>query len=212
VPELSRSPKRLRSHSKIDYMKSAWLAYFFSNAVPIKIAAQATQLTPKTVRAVYLDLRKRLLKPEFRRWHYTAGLESPVVSQSPDEIGPGMEFYDLLAECASNETCIRNYRLGNRKRRECRSCPLKKALTPIGMTKAFGMIDGTHMLYEAIGIRGEKGKPRGALLKERTIHMFVVTVAAANSKKLPNGLFAPLDQTFLSGGTLVTLLMASEDS
>ncbi len=32
--------------------------------------------------------------------------------------------FDLLARCAGNETCARNYRLGNRKARQCRACPL----------------------------------------------------------------------------------------
>lgn len=201
--------KRLRAHSKFGNQTFYSLAYYFCAGVPLKDAASATGLTPKTVRAVFLDFRKKLLRPEFRRWHYTASLQKPSSGDPAGELGPKIGYYDFLAQCAFNETCIRNYRLGNRKSRECRSCPLRPYATDEQLAYQFNMFEAIRMFYEQVGIRGEKEKLLGLLLKERMIHTFVVNVSIANSKKLPNGLCAPLDKGFRSCGTLVSLLMST---
>ncbi|BBK29660.1 hypothetical protein EDC65_0055 [Stella humosa] len=197
---------QFRAGAKFDEMTLMRLVYCFCQGLGVQLAARSTGLTAKTVRGVYIALRKRLLKPAFNRWH---GTNRAVIRTPMPEFEPLLRavYFDRLGRCAGNETCARNYRLGNRKRRECRSCPLVDALPPEGRAEAYVVIDAVHAFYEAIGIRGEKDIGPIMLFRERLIHRTVVGTVQNHSRKRENGLFDPNEREFLSGGTLLDLLL-----
>lgn len=196
---------RFRARAKFDEATLVRLVYCFCQGVPLKIAARSTGLSIKTVRGLYLDLRKRLLKPAFNRWHGTANrfLKLP----GPEyEVALRVAYFDMLARCAGNETCARNYRLGNRKRRQCRNCPLAEVVSDERRVDAYTVIDTVHEFYERLGIRGEKGIPPMLLFRERLIHTTVVATVQNHSRKLENGFFDPNERRFLSGGELLHMV------
>lgn len=197
---------QFRARAKFDEPTLMRLVYCFCQGVPLKIAARSTALSVKTVRGLYLDLRKRLLKPAFNRWHGTANrfLKLP----GPEyEAALRVAYFDMLARCAGNETCARNYRLGNRKSRQCRNCPLAEVVSDERRTDAYTVIDTVHEFYERLGLRGEKGVPSTLLFRERLIHTAVVATVQNHSRTLPNGFFDPNERAFMSGGTLLDILL-----
>lgn len=197
---------RLRARAKYDEATLVRLVYFFCNGVPVAIAARNTGLSAKTVRGVYLALRKRLLEPAFNRWHGTN--VKPLTLPGPEyEVMLRAAYFDALTQCAGNETCARNYRLGNRKQRQCRTCPLATVFSDKRRADAYRLIDTVHDFYERLGIRGEKDKPPVMLFRERIIHTSVVGTVHANSRKLANGFFDPNERAFLSGGMLLDSLL-----
>lgn len=199
---------RLRARAKYDEATFVRLVYFFCNGVPIKIAARNTALSAKTVRSVYIDLRKRLLEPAFNRWHGTS--QRLLALTAPDEEFAARTLYlDALARCAGNESCARNYRLGNRKKRQCRTCPLAAANSDEPRAEAYAVIDAVHDFYERLGIRGEKDIPPAILFRERLIHTAVIGTVHANSRRLQSGFFDPSEETFTSGGPLLRLFFAN---
>ena len=201
-----RRRNRLRARAKFDEATLVRLVYFFCNGVPVAIAARNTGLSTKTVRGVYIDLRARLLKPEFSRWHGTSqrllGLTGP-----DEEFAVRTLYLDLLGRCAGNATCARNYRLGNRNKRQCRACPLAAANSDACRPEAYAVIDAVHDFYERLGIRGEKDIPPAILFRERLVHTAVIGTVHANSKKLDNGFIDPNERAFLSGGELLSVLL-----
>lgn len=198
-------PARLRPGARYDDATFIRLVYFFCNGLPVRLTAKLTGLTPKTVRGVYLELRARLLEPQFNRWHATNGrlVDLPEVG---GEAIIRAGFFFVLAQCANNETCARNWRLGNRKKRQCRSCPLADVYRDNDRAAAHTVIDTVHQFYERIGIRGEKEGNSVLLFRERLVHMTVVATARANSVIMANGLASPKDRGFLSASTLVSAL------
>jgi len=209
MPSTAPPPARrnqFRAAAKVDELTVIRLAYCFCQGLSLQAAAHATGLSAKTVRSHYLALRQRLLKPAFNRWH---GVHTHLVRvPSPEEeIALRIGYIATLATCAGNETCTRNYRLGNRKRRQCRSCPLATALSDARRGAAYALIDTVHAFYERLGIRGEKDRPPELLFLERLIHTNTVASALEHSRRTTSGLFDPNERTFLSGGTLLDLLL-----
>ncbi|MBE9188647.1 hypothetical protein IQ270_29465 [Microcoleus sp. LEGE 07076] len=182
------------------------LVYCFCQGIGTKVAARNTGLSVKTVRGLYIALRERLRKPAFNRWH---GLNRMLTSVSvPEhELIIRAEYFETLAACGLNETCRRNFRLGNRKARQCRACPLALVYSNERRTEAFMVIDAVHDFYERIGIRGEKDRPGPLLFRDRLIHTTVAGTVHAHSRKRANGFFDPEDRSFLSGGALLHLLV-----
>jgi len=194
---------RLRPRAKFDEPTYVRLVYCFCNGVPVAIAARSTGLSAKTVRGLYIELRGRLLEPAFNRWHGTNRRLVNLPAQEWEEfLRAG--YFDLLARCAGNETCARNWRLGNRKTRQCRSCPLAGVWTDERRAEAYTVIDTVHRFYETLGIRGEKGIPPLMLFRERMIHTTVVATIQNHCRRLPNGLFDPEDTSFLGGRSLMS--------
>lgn len=204
------SPPRgnqFRGRAKFDEATLMRLVYCFCQGVPLKITARSTGLSVKTVRILYLELRKRLLKPAFNRWHGTSNrfLKLP----GPEyEAAVRVLYFDTLARCANNESCARNYRLGNRKRRQCRNCPLEEVASEERRADAYTVIDTVHTFYERLGIRGEKGVEATVLFRERLIHTTVVATIQNHSRTLPNGFFDPNEREFLSGGALLDTMLS----
>jgi hypothetical protein len=116
-------------------------------------------------------------------------------------------YFDVLARCAWNETCFRNYRLGNRKSRQCRKCALADVFSDERRDEAYTVIDTVHSFYENLGIRGETGIEPVTLFKERLIHTTTIGTVHNHSRTLPSGFFDPNDRSFLCGGTLLDMLL-----
>ncbi len=120
------------------------LVYCFCQGIGIAIAARSTGLSTKTVRSVYLALRQRLLKPAFDRWHGTNRMMLRLLGPEY-EVMVRAGYFDLLARCAGNENCARNFRLGNRKERRCRRCPLAAVWQDDLLAEVYTVIDTVHL-------------------------------------------------------------------
>ena len=201
-----RGGNQFRAGARFDETALMRLVYCFCQGIGTEVAARSTGLTPKTARGVYLALRKRLLKPAFNRWHGT-NRRLLRLPRAEYEVMVRAKYFDVLAGCAGNETCGRNWRLGNRKVRQCRSCPLAEVFTDESRAEAYVLIDTVHGFYERLGIRGEKELPPVIRFHERLIHTTVVGTVQNNSRKLPTGFFDPSERTFLSGGALLDTLL-----
>lgn len=182
------------------------LVYCFCQGIGLAVAVRTTGLSQKTVRKHYLALRALLVRPAFNRWHGTS-IRLLKLDDPEHELMVRLTFFGRMAECAQNAHCARNYRLGNRKARQCRACPLKRLFPEDRLADAYLMIDTVHAFYETLGIRGEKEMNPVLLFRERLIHTTVVGTVHNHSRKLPNGFFDPADTGFLSGGRLMDALL-----
>lgn len=195
-----------RSHSKTDDQTLVQLAYYFCNGISVKAVAETLNLSRKTVRAHYLDLRARLSKPKFSRWHsvYTV-LVSVSDPEQERKIKGGM--IEALSVCYFSG-CYGNFASGQRKRRICRSCPLPRAFTTSQNTAdAIDIIDQTSAFYRRLGIREDAAPNKLDMFFARFIHASVIACVRENSKRLPDGLLDPADNDFQAVGTLLTMLM-----
>ena len=204
----TRSKNQFSKSAKVDEVTMIRLVYNFCQGVSVNATAKSNELTAKTVRGVYIALRSRLLHPDFNRWH---GSEARFVNlpNPADEFAWRTLFLDKLATCAANTTCARNYRLGNRKARQCRACPLADAGSDRQRHNAYTVIDHVRDFYKRLGIRGEKDIAPTLLFRERLIHTTTVGTVQSNSRKLTNGMFDPNEREFLSGGTLLDMLLSN---
>ncbi len=137
---------QFRRAAKFDEVTLIRLAYCFCNGIPVRAAAASVNLSAKTVRTVYLDFRQRLTHPKFNHWHgaYRRLVKMPSIET---EMLVRVAFIDTLAECGLNETCYRNFKLGNRKTRLCRACPLPKRFTSAKrVEEALEVIDEVHSI------------------------------------------------------------------
>jgi len=198
---------RLRSHGKLSDTTFAQIVYFFCNGVPVKQAGEWTKVTPKTVRSIYLELRTELLRPEFNRWHPTNGRPVDIAEPGHEAIIRAGFFY-VNSLCANNETCARNWRLGNRKSRQCRNCPLSTVYDDDGRRKVYEVVDALHDFYERLGIRGDTKGNSITIFQERLVHMTVVLSVLANSRRLESGLTDLKERGELCAGELFRRLVA----
>lgn len=193
-----------RNHPKIDDAALIRLVYYFSNGISVKAVAGTLGLSPKSVRAHYLDLRARLKKPKFARWHsiYTSLVSVPSLVQER-MLKAGL--IEALAVCYASK-CYGNYASGNRKNRMCRRCPLPHAFTmSANAADAIGAVDEITAFYRRLGIRGEGGSLDAFF--ERFLHTSVIACVREHSRRLPNGLLDPADTEFQAIGTLIAILM-----
>ena len=195
-----------RRHPKIDDAALIRLAYAFGQGIGIEAAAKANGLSRKTVRSLYLDLRSRLAKPAFRRWH---SLRRALVRRVNSDVDLLMRaaFIDVLADCHANGTCYRVFRRGNRKDRLCRACPIPSCFPTAGAAaEAVAMVDTVRSFYGRLGIR-EPGSETPVVFRLRLIHSSVIASVRESTRRLPNGLLDPSDQDYLALGQLLLLLM-----
>ena len=197
----------VRHGAKFDDGTLIRLCWGFGQGISVQAMAGSQGLSAKTVRAVYLDLRGRLKKPAFRRWH---GLHRALIHHVEPETDALMRatFIDVLAECHGNDTCYQVFRRGNRKSRLCAGCPIPRALSTIENAEdAVELVDQVRRLYARLGIREPNADPLQRF-RERLIHGAVVYGVCANSRRLPNGLLNPSDMGYLAIGTLMDLLLS----
>lgn len=199
---------QFRRAAKFDETTLIRLAFCFCNGIPVHAAAASVNLSTKTVRSVYLEFRQRLTHPKFNHWHgaYQRLVNMPSIET---EMLVRVAFIDTLAECGLNETCYRNYRLGNRKARLCRGCPLPNRLTaPERVSEALEAIDAVQSFYERIGIRGESQADALSLFRLRLIHTTTIATSVSSSRRRKNGLADPAHREHLSVGTLLDTLLS----
>lgn len=206
TPERILPANQFRHASKIDDTTLIRLVFCFCNGIPVRAAAASVSVSAKTVRGIFIDLRRRLTKPKFNRWHgaYQRLLKLPSVEM---EVLVRVAFIDTLAECGLNETCYRNYQLGNRKSRLCRACPLPKRLPSAEQIReALDVIDTVHAFYAMLGIRGETDTDSLVLFRLRLIHTTTIATARKASHIQPNELANPQDRTPRSVAMLLDML------
>lgn len=203
---VAEGDNQFKPGAKFDETTLIRLAYCFCQGIGTKVAARNTGLSVKTVRGLYLDFRARLLKPAFNRWHGTNRMLTSIAEPEHERI-IRVEYFETLAACGMNETCRRNFHLGNRKARQCRACPLARVYSDDRRAEAYTVIDAVHDFYEHIGIRGEKDRLAVLLFRERLIHATAIGTVQTHSRKRANGFFDPEDRSFLSGGTLLDVLL-----
>jgi hypothetical protein len=198
---------RYKVGAKFDEAAFAKLTYCFCQGISPDITARSAKLSAKTVRSLYLALRQRLLKPAFNRWH-GAYRKFITLPSRKHEAALLSAYFTTLAQCSGNQTCARNWRLGNRKRRQCRECPLAGLYSDERRAEAYTVIDTVQDFYARLGIRGEKGEDPAQLFRERLIHTTTIATVHNHSRKLPNGFFDPNEGSFLCGGTLLETILA----
>ncbi|SFF97131.1 hypothetical protein SAMN05518801_104254 [Novosphingobium sp. CF614] len=193
--------------SKISEAQTIRLAYAFCAGLPVSAAAGLAGVSAKSARVHYLAFRKRIAMRAFNRWH---GNASMLVSHDIEitEVLLRPAFFDLLAECHDNAKCAQNYRLGYRKVRECRSCPLIGKFSDLALVgDVYTLIDAVHGFYRRIGIKSEADRDPVSLFRERLAHTVAIAAAARHSRKQASGLPDPLDKDYLSVGTLLDKLL-----
>jgi len=184
------------------------LSYAFAAAVPIKRAAASQDVSQKTARQFYFLCRDHLKAPAFRRWHSLSLINPNLPNDVFSQATPKVAFFDVMAECHGNETCYRNFRLGNRKSRFCRACPLEGKFTgPLAKTDAIHVIDAVHEVYQHLGLRREVGADPVANFRDRLLHTIVIKELQDKSVKRADGTLDPADMSYEGAGTFVLLLM-----
>jgi hypothetical protein len=202
----------IRKHAKLGEAATIRLIYSFCAGVSVDAAAKAAGISAKTVRSQYVALRGLLTQPAFNRWH---GLKRALLDVADPEVEALIKtaFLDVLADCYFNAACYRNYHLGNRKSRRCRSCRIPtKFASDDSADAAIAVVDEVRSLYARLGIRGESQTDALRLFRERLIHTAAIATARAHSRQLANGLPDPSDMSDLAVGNLLDrLLTASID-
>ncbi|NQW11392.1 MAG: hypothetical protein HQ481_16120 [Alphaproteobacteria bacterium] len=199
----------LRKHAKLGEAATIRLIYSFCAGVSVDAAAKAAGISSKTVRGQYIALRGLLTQPAFNRWH---GLKRALLDVADPEVEALIKtaFLDVLADCYFNAGCYRNYQLGNRKARLCRSCSVPgKFASPESAGAAIAVIDEVRSFYARLGIRGENQADPLRLFRARLIHTAAITTARAHSRQLANGLPDPSDMGDLAVGSLVDRLLVA---
>lgn len=195
-----------RRHPKTDDQTFIRLVYYFCNGISTKAAAKALGLSRKSVRAHYLDLRARLRKSKFRRWHHVYTALPNVSDLQADQTFRGA-FLEALAVCHDSR-CRANYAKGNRASRFCRRCPLPHAFSSSASAQeAVGIVDAIYRFYYRLGIREDDTDDKLGNFFECFLHTSVIATLRETSKRIPNGLFDPSDMDFHGLGTLMVMLL-----
>lgn len=198
----------LQSGGKLSSAQILRLSYAFASAVPIKRAAASQDVSQKTARQFYFLCRDHLKAPAFRRWHSLSLINPNLPGDVLSQATPKVAFFDVMAECHDNETCYRNFRLGNRKSRFCRACPLESKFTgPLAKTDAIHVIDAVHELYRHLGLRREVGTDPVANFRDRLLHTTVIKELHHRSATRADGTLDPADMSYEGAGTFALLLM-----
>lgn len=183
------------------------LVFEFCQSTPVKYAAINAGTSERTARQTYLELRERLLRPAFNRWHRNNAYR-PAAGAAKSH-GARVALLTAKGECLANATCVRNHRAGNRKSRECLSCPISTLVSSKKLrSRHLAHIDLIHSFYEALGIRGERHLSAFDRFHLRETHFIVFLVAHANTRRVPSGYMDTNQETFLSAGTLLKTMLS----
>ncbi|MEM9054520.1 MAG: hypothetical protein AAGB16_04265, partial [Pseudomonadota bacterium] len=97
----------LHRHSKLELATLMVIIRCFAYGLSLSRAADASGLTVKSVRDLYLQLRVRLQAASFAKWH-RANRKLLFLSDPDIEEAIREDFFGALANCAANENCFRN--------------------------------------------------------------------------------------------------------
>lgn len=197
----------LHRHAKITVRQGVRLSYNFALGLPLAQSAQAVGVSRKSVRDVSVEFREALTQRAFNDWHRSNRLLVSITDGEQEALIRA-SFFEVLAGCYANDTCYRNYRLGNRQSRLCRKCPLPGMFAdPATVAAALDAIDTVRQFYEGLGWRGETKRDEVQLFRRRFIHTATIATARAHTRMLPNGAADPRDTGFLSVNTLARKLL-----
>lgn len=183
------------------------LVFEFCQGTAVKAAAINAGTSQRTARDTYLELRERLIGIAFNRWHqnYTYGPNASLKKSADRRVA----LFTAKGQCLANTMCGRNFRAGNRKKRECSSCPLHELVASRKiLSRHILHIDLVHQFYEGIGIRGEKHLTAFELFNLRHTHWIVLLVAYGHTIRQVNGYMDTNQETFLSAGTLLKTMLS----
>jgi len=186
--KLGTQPKNVfRQRAKLTEDQLMMIAYNFCHGLPIAAAAKSSTLSEKTVRSLYILLRRRLLRPRFAEWH-RANRALTNISDPDVENMMRSVFFDAMSRCYNNQTCWRNYEAGNRKNRLCQKCPLRDAFTnDDNLMLSLNFIDLIRNVYRSIGIGIERGQPSDDIFRERAIHTATLMTVFQNTRRNERG-------------------------
>lgn len=198
----------LRYGGKLNMGTVMRLAYGFAWGLPIKTVARAYEVSPKSVRRFYLECRDQLDTPKYEPWH---GFAKLILDLPPDATLQALvktTFFEVMASCHDNETCHRNYRLGNRQSRFCRSCPLQTHYKlRLRQAEAIHVIDLVQTFYRHLGLRKEAGIDPVIAFRQRLLHVTVISEIHAHTSPRPDGTLDPADMDEKGLGRFLLLLM-----
>lgn len=198
----------LKAGGKLSTEQIMRLAYAFASAVPIKHAAASQGVSQKTAREFYYACRTHLKAPAFRRWHSLSLINPNLPDDVFNQAVPKIAIFDVLAECYRNDTCYRNYRLGNRQNRFCRACPIKRRVSGrLSEIEAVGVVDGVHDFYRLLGLRKEVDADPVANFRDRLLHAAIIKELHDKSEKRADGTLDPADMSYEGVGSFLLLLM-----
>ena len=204
VPRWEKGKNAYRHHAKCTERQFLWVVVSFVDRQPVDVAMSKSGLSRKTVRGMYLDFRDRLTKEDFSRWN-------PLFASFPTETLEDVAAYGfgvmaVMHRCATNATCRRNYLLGNRKQRECRNCPLDKWFNKPMALETRELVDQVWAFYRHLGISEGRDRSLKTFVRQM-VHLEALNLAAAHSRRHPDGRFITNDDHYLSCGTLMGFLM-----
>ena len=204
---LSDFANPLARHSKTDFDTTLLVVRGFCYGVSVPLAAKQTGLTPKSIRATYLQLREHLLRSEFAPWHRANRVLVTITSKDIQE-ALRESLFDELSACHANKTCWRNFKTGHRKNRLCRPCPLKTQFTDeLRLEEALHFSDTIRAFYAQIGIGHESKFTAIERFKRRAIHTATITAASQATRRGKTGVYDYTDPAPLAFKTLLQTML-----
>ncbi|WP_117195400.1 hypothetical protein [Rhizobium terrae] len=179
----------------------------FCMSFSIEIASERSGLSWKTTKALYVDLRERLFHPHFNRWHrLNAHADFESFRFLMEDV---VRYFYVLGKCAEKKACHRNYALGNRANRVCRSCPLLENLDPGDVDGAVASLHRVQDFYKMLDWRAENDEIHGQVMMKRTYHHGIHHIAYSQTKFAKSGFPSASDDGYLSVAALFQMMIGS---
>ncbi|MEO1043198.1 MAG: hypothetical protein AAFX52_13000 [Pseudomonadota bacterium] len=205
-PDNEWVPIPLKRNSKLPYEVTRGMVEGFCLQEPIPDCAKRVGVSTKTVRATYHDLRARLIRPAFARWHPVGELNVDLsVQAAKDRLAKRQ--YLLLGRCFDHPTCWNNFVSGKRKTRQCRKCPL---LPSFGLEETLRLLmiaDSVRIFYSDMRWGRERGADQAGLMELRVLHNHVLITALHETPLNKDGTFNVESEEPLALGTLLLELI-----
>lgn len=208
LEELEAARSTLVLNAKFDELTAYVVVAAFCLNLSIEAASKRSRLSWKSTKALYVDLRERLLHAHFNRWHE---MNSHTDLESFHSfVAEQVRYFFVVAHCAEQKTCHRNYHLGNRKSRVCRTCPLLKFIDPEDdPDDIVASIHKVQKFYQRLDWRAENEVNHGLAMMKRTYHKIIFDTAYLASKVTDRSFPRADDQGFLSVATLFRTMIGS---
>ncbi|MCI5045059.1 MAG: hypothetical protein MRY72_10210 [Aquisalinus sp.] len=202
-------PNLFRKSAKVPFETTILLVKNFACGAPIEDTANVAGVSLRTTRDTFRQLRPRLLRPAFSRWHPD---DKTFIGQAAkDQHDANWQVLRAaLGQCHDNKTCWRNYRDSKRVTRLCRSCPISAAYDDAEfIDNAIRIVDHVRAFYSHLGWSTEHDQTNPSqLIYERLIHANVIRKAQEATRKVSEGHFDFEDDSDMSVRTMYGALVA----
>lgn len=205
-PDVIWVPKPIKRGGRPPYEVARGIVEGFCLQEPIPDCAERVGSSIKTVRAIYRELRSRLVRPEFARWHPVVEQHVNLKAQQKQE-AEQKEQYALLGKCYDNTTCWNNFANERRDDRCCRSCPLIPRYGEEETDRLLILADSIRIFYGRMGWGRKQQSDSADVMHLRMIHSHVLITAMSETPAGDDGYLDIDDQSFLSLGTLLIELI-----